>query len=277
MAEIAKLANTSGETYLVVQTRSVLACVLHWVLFFSVATLAVTGFYIADPKLYYGSGEAYQAFAMANVRTYHFIAAAFMVVSMLTRLYLSFTPSCHCDAKQVLPTFSNIKAALKLALYYTTLKGEHAHYRFVNPLGGLGIFMIALALLVMTVTGGLLYAHGANPAVWGWLAGGFLEDMLGGQQSVRNLHHVSMYALMFFVIIHVYMQIWKNSMFTEADIASIIAGYKVFPLKDIGHFADRYGIADLGHIPTAEELDKLSTPMPEGPGQFEEKYDRKTH
>ncbi|MBI5815021.1 MAG: Ni/Fe-hydrogenase, b-type cytochrome subunit [Nitrospinae bacterium] len=269
MATAAKRGDDTGEIYLVVQTRSVLACVLHWILFLSVVILVITGLYIADPEYYFGKGEAWQAFSMANVRMYHFLAACFMIASVFTRFYLAFTPSCNRDIWQFLPTPKNIVAAVKLAIFYLTLRGEHAHYRFVNPLGGLGIFMISLLILIQVITGIIMYSHGANPAIWGFGLIHSPEDALGGQQAVRMIHHLTLYALMFLVVIHVYTQIWKNSVFTEADIASIIAGYKVFPYKELGHFADIYGI-EHEKIPSMEVLDKASTEMPEGPGQKEE-------
>jgi len=132
----------SGDIHLVVRTRSILACILHWILFLSVATLVVTGLYIGDPSLYFGRGEAYQAFVMADMRTYHFYAASSMIVTLSARFYLAFTNSCNRDIKQFLPTPRNILNALKLAKYYLTLTGEHANYRFINPLGGIGVFII---------------------------------------------------------------------------------------------------------------------------------------
>lgn len=250
----------SEEIYLVVRTRSILACVLHWVLFVSVVTLTITGFYIAYPSYYFGQGEAYDAFAMADMRLYHFIAATFLLACLIGRFYLSLTESCNRDIKQFLPTPKNVWNALKLAKFFLTLRGEHAHYRFVNPLGGLGVFMMAAFMLVQVITGFLLFAPG-DTGVWWWSMIAPLNGLLGGQQNVRLIHHLTMYLLIFVIFIHVYMQIWKNSVFTESDISSIIAGYKVFPLSHIGHFADSYGlhIADLP--PTDEEMAEASKVM----------------
>jgi len=251
----------SGEIYLVVRTRSILACLMHWVLFLSVVTLTITGFYIADPSYYFGRGEAYQAFAMANMRLYHFIAATFMIACLLGRMYLAFTESCNHDIKQFLPTPKNVWNALKLGKFFLTLRGESAHYRFINPLGGIGVFMMAFLMLVQVITGFLLFIPGADPEVWWWASGSAMEGLFGGQQNIRLIHHLSMYGLIFVVIIHVYMQIWKNSVFTESDISSIIAGYKIFPISQIGHFADYYGLHLADRPPSREELEKKSTAM----------------
>lgn len=249
------------EIHLVVRTRSIFACIMHWVMFLSVVTLVITGFYIGWPDYYFGSGEAYQAFAMANMRYYHFIAAALLIFYMITRFYLGFTESCNKDIKQFLPTWKNIAGAYRLAKFFLILRGPHAEYRFVNPLGGIGVFMMATCMMILTVTGILMYVPGANPATWWWAMGSWMEGALGGSQTVRLIHHFTMYVLMFFVIIHVYMQIVKSTLFTEADIASIISGYKIFPISHIGHFADIYGIHLDDKPPSEKEMAKVSHAM----------------
>lgn len=249
------------DVYLVVRTRSILACVIHWVLFLSVVTLTITGLYIAWPVYYLGRGEAFNSFAMAEMRLYHFLAATALIVCLLARFYLSFTESCNRDIKQFIPTPRNIINAVRLGWFFLTLRGKSAHYRFVNPLGGIGIFLMAVFMFVLAATGFLLFVPGASPQTWGWAQGSALESLLGGQQNIRLIHHLTMYLLIFVVLIHVYMQIWKNSVFTESDISSIIAGYKIFPISQIGHFADYYGLHRDDAPPTAEEMERESKVM----------------
>ncbi|MBF0634957.1 MAG: Ni/Fe-hydrogenase, b-type cytochrome subunit [Nitrospinae bacterium] len=256
-----------GNIYLAVQTRSVFACLLHWVTVTAVVILVITGTYIGYPQYYYGRGEAFEAFAMADIRYYHFISADALIAAVMLRFYLAFTATCNRDIMQFIPTPSNVIGAAKLAFYYLTFYGKHAHYRFINPLGGLGVFMMAGLFVIQTVTGVAMYAHGADPCLWGWAGANWLVDSVGGAQNVRLLHSLSMYMLIFTVIVHVYMQIWKTSLFAEGDIASIIGGYKIFRYEDIGHFADRYGIRLTEQPPSKEKMAKASHAMPEGPGQ----------
>ncbi len=257
MAEI-QLNQDNSEIYLLVRTRSVLACVIHWVLFCSVITLVITGFYIANPSFYFGRGEAYQAFAMADMRYYHFMAAMFMIASLLSRFYLSFTASCNKDMKQFFPTPKNIVNAITLAVYFTTGHGKHKSYRFVNPLGGMGIFMMSVLFFLMVITGFLMYLPAENPNTFWYKTSFSITASLGGLQQVRLLHHTMMFVIIALVTIHVYMQIWKNTMFTESDISSIIAGYKLFPQKEIGHFHDYYGMRLHEKPPIEKDVEKTS-------------------
>lgn len=256
-----------GDIYLAVQTRSIFACLLHWITFTAVVILVITGTYIGYPQYYYGRGEAYDVFVMADIRYYHLLAAGVLIASVSLRFYLAFTASCNRDIMQFIPTPSNVIGAAKLAFYYLTLHGKHAHYRFINPLGGLGVFMMAGLFAIQTVTGVTMYAHGADPWLWGWAWGNWVVDAVGGTQNVRLIHNLSMYMLIFTIIIHVYMQIWKTSLFAEGDIASIIGGYKIFRYSDIGHFADRYGLRITEPPPSKEKMAKASHAMREGPGQ----------
>ncbi len=259
------LNQQDNEIYLVVRTRSILACLIHWVLFCSVVTLVITGFYIGYPRFYFGQGEAYQAFAMADIRYYHFVAASVMMVSLLSRFYLAFTTSCNKDMKQFFPTPKNIVNALKLAAYFITgHNGHRKSYRFVNPLGGIGVFLMSVSFATMVFTGLLMYLPAGNPNTIWYSMSFSLTAFLGGLQQVRLFHYTMMFVIISLAIIHVYMQIWKNAMFTESDISSIIAGYKLFPQKEIGHFDDYYGLRLREKPPSEKEMGKASVSV-DGP------------
>jgi len=186
-----------------------------------------------------------------------------MIVCLLARLYMSFTESCNKDIKQFVPTPTNVVNALKLAYYFTTGKGEHGHYGFINPLGGIGIFSMSVIMAFMVLTGFLLYLPAKSPESIFVAAAASITNLLGGLQIVRLLHHTAMYGLIFVVMIHVYMQIWKNNMFTESDISSIIGGYKIFPYSEIGHFADIYGLVLDEKPPSIAEIENASMTMKE--------------
>ena len=259
-------ASSEETVYLVVRIRSILACILHWVLFLSVVTLVITGYYIGNPVYYFGKGEAYQAFAMADMRTYHFVAATVLIMVLITRFYLSFTASCNKDIKRFLPTPKNVVNALKLAYFFATGKGESGHYRFINPLGGIGIFLMIVIMAFMFLSGFLLYMPAKDPDFFLVSLASSFANSLGGLQFLRLLHHTVMYGLIFVVVIHVYMQIWKSTMFTESDISSIIGGYKIFPYSEIDRFADIYGLVLDEKPPSIAEIESASAQAGKPPG-----------
>jgi Ni/Fe-hydrogenase 1 B-type cytochrome subunit len=228
--------------YRLVQVRTPFVCLLHWIIVLSVVTLCLTGLYIGSPSLLTGKGEAYATFAMAKVRFFHFLAANGLIISFLLRLYHSFSPSTRRDIMEIMPTPSNVKAALKLAYFYITGKGEHYHYRYINPLGGLSVFAVVFLSSVLIATGFTLYAQQANAITWWWMAWfpSLIERVFYGMSNVRFVHHLTMYVLLSVVVIHVYMKVYVDIAYKEADIASIISGYKVFHKDAIAKYEARY-------------------------------------
>ena len=228
--------------YHLIQVRTPFVCFLHWVIVTAMITLCLTGLYIGYPRLLVGTGEASEAFVMAKVRFYHFIAASGLLVSLLLRLYHSFSPTTRHDINEILPTPSNIVAAYRLTHYYITGKGEHYHYRYLNPLGGVSVFFIICFFALATVTGFTLYSEQANQITWGWMLWfpNMVVSLAGGMNNVRLAHHFVMYILITMVVIHIYMKLMVDIYFKEADIASIIAGYKVFHKDVIAKHQDRF-------------------------------------
>jgi len=221
---------SSRSTYHVVQVRTPFVCLFHWVMVLSVVALCLTGLYIGNPRFLAGQGEAYATFVMAKIRFIHFVAAYTLVVSLLLRLYHSFSPTTRHDIMDIIPTPKNVKAALKLMYFFVTGKGEHLHYRQVNPLGGMSVFVTVCLFAVMATTGFTLYSMQANAITWRWMAWFpfLVERIFFGMSNVRLVHHLSMYALLSVVVIHVYMTVYMDIVFKEGEIASIIGGYKVF-------------------------------------------------
>jgi len=247
MAEVQNNGLEAGEKevipdYVIVDVRTPFVCFLHWLLVAAMIVLSVTGFYIGYPDLLVGQGEAWQTFMMAKVRFVHFISAAVLIITLMLRLYFSFSPGCRRDILDILPTPKNIWMALKLAWFYITMKGEHAHFRFINPIGGIAIFLMINFFIIEIATGFTLYFQQADVITWGWAITmtDQIEIWMGGMTKVRLYHHLIMWILITMVTIHIYMQIWKDIFFDDAGIVSIIAGYKVFHRDVVDHHVDRY-------------------------------------
>ena len=63
-------------------------------------------------------------------------------------------------------------------------------------------------------------------SVGGWLLG------LMGLQSIRLYHHIGMYAIMFFAIIHIYISWWMDTVERNGVMGSIFGGYKFVTGKE---------------------------------------------
>ncbi|MBF0275652.1 MAG: Ni/Fe-hydrogenase, b-type cytochrome subunit [Nitrospinae bacterium] len=218
-----------------IKTKSGTIRFLHWSVFFSTVFLVITGFYIADPVLLFGQGEAYQAFVMAKVRFIHFISAIILDVSFLVRLYLAFFSTFHADWNEVIPTPKNFKEAIEESRYYWTFKGTLKEYRWVDPMDGIHFFGLHLVLVLQLFTGFAIYVSGIElttgiMGLWATtlhIATDWTLWAFGGLPGVRLVHHVTMWLVVVGAFIHIYTQIWKTIKLKRSDMSSIIGGYKL--------------------------------------------------
>jgi Ni/Fe-hydrogenase 1 B-type cytochrome subunit len=88
--------------------------------------------------------------------------------------------------------------------------------------------MFVLGATVMILTGFSLYAEQYG---WGsaWMnAFGWVNVLLGGSQTVRTIHHLTMWYLLLFTLIHVYMVFREDVMSGETVISTMINGIRMF-------------------------------------------------
>jgi len=212
-----------------VVTRNFTNRLIHWIVFFSVVVLLVTGYYIGNPTAVFGQGEPYQAFAMANIRLYHFYAAMVLDISLLVWLYLAFYSMYHRYWRDMLPTWTNIKGAWKVLTCYFTFEKPPFTPRF-DPLDGLGFLILILLMAFQLITGFQLYVDGLPPDYWFakviHLGTDWVSWLSGGRQNVRLLHHIVEWILLAGVIVHVYLQINKTIVWEDGHIGQIVGGYK---------------------------------------------------
>lgn len=200
--------------------------ITHWVNALSILTLSVTGFYIGAPFLGIPSGD--DVLPMAMMRFIHFVAGYIFTASVLFRIYWWFAGNKYARLNQFVPTtWGRVQNTVQCALFYGFMEDESPHSPGHTGMAGLSytvIFMLFLfevasgfALLHMANGGGIIYAIG----------GGWMLDILSAG-TIRMLHHVFMWCIWLFVIIHVYIS-WHNDIIERNGlISSIFSGYKFF-------------------------------------------------
>lgn len=218
----------------VVHVRNITNRVLHWLMFFSVMELLVTGYYIGNPILVYGQGEAYQATIMADIRYYHFVGAMVLDVSILIRVYLSFFSLYHRDWYELMPTPGNLKGAWGIMMSYITFK-RPPFFRHVDPFDGMMFLALQLFMVLQLFTGFQIYAHGLAPDYW-WtqfihLTTDWTVWAFGSLQHVRMVHHIMEWIVIAGIIVHVYIQIMKSVVWEDGHLSAIFGGYKYTNVK----------------------------------------------
>lgn len=211
----------------------------HWLTAGCIVILAITGYLIGSPLPSIG-GEASDHFMFGTVRFIHFAAGQVLAVAFLLRILIAIVGGpLHREifAPRVdRPRFRrDLVAELK---WYSFLRSEPNPTVGHNPTAQIVMFaLFTLPVVFMIVTGLSLYAEGLGAgstldSLFGWVG-----PALGGSQSMHTYHHVTMYALVVFAILHVYAVVREELLGGQSTLSVIVSGYRYYRGK--GHFEDR--------------------------------------
>ena len=202
----------------------------HWINALCMVVLAVTGYFIGKP-LPTVPGEAAENFVMGYIRFAHFAAAYLFAVGLLGRVYWAIVGNHH--AKQIfrLPItnpqwWSEVFFELRWYLFL-----EKLPYKYVghNPMGHLFMFLfVTVAAILMICTGFALYGEGMGLGSWQDRLFGWVIPLLGGSQATHSWHHLGMWGIVCFVILHVYAAVREDIMSRQTMISTMISGQRTF-------------------------------------------------
>jgi Ni/Fe-hydrogenase 1 B-type cytochrome subunit len=206
--------------------------VWHWVNALAIVVLAVTGYFIGTP-LPSTPGEASANFLMGYIRFAHFAAGQVLAFGLIGRVYWAFAGNHHARELFTVPLtrgayWAEVKAML---LWYLFIRPRPNQYVGHNPLARLMMFFGFLMLtLFMIVTGFALYGEGAQAGHWTHtLFTSWVIPLFGGNsQDVHTWHHLAAWAIVCFVILHVYAAIREDIMGRQSMVSTMISGYRTF-------------------------------------------------
>lgn len=202
----------------------------HWVNALSITVLAVTGYLISHP-LPSMPGEASAHFLMGYVRFTHFAAAYIFAIGFLGRIYWAFVGNHHASQLFRLPLLQKQwwKEVLYEARWYLFLVKSPKKYIGHNPLAQLFMFtFITLGSIFMIVTGFALYGQGAQAGSWASVCFGWVIPLFGQSQTVHTWHHLGMWWIVTFVIMHVYVAVREDIMSRQSMISTMVSGERMF-------------------------------------------------
>jgi len=202
----------------------------HWINALCIVVLCMTGYLIGTP-LPTMPGEASDNFLMGYIRFAHFAAAYILTVGFLGRIYWAFAGNRHARQLFIPPlTRENFRGALQEAKWYAFLKKESVKCAGHNPLAMFPMFFIfVLGMFFMIITGFALYGEGAGMGSWQYqMFSSWVIPLFGQSQDVHTWHHVGMWAMIIFVIVHVYAAIREDIMSRQSMISTMISGWRMF-------------------------------------------------
>jgi len=204
----------------------------HWVTFASVMVLSISGGYIADPFIIPPGGPF-----MTVMRFIHMTAAFSFLASGVLRTYWLFAGNRFARWTAFIPTNRSRATELFRQIgWYAFLRKEAPRVLGHNALAA-GTYFVVFVLFALQVLTGFALAgvHGAEPwaSLFGWVPG-----ILGGLQGVRLIHHLLMWAILAFMVHHVYSALLVDHWERNGLMASIFSGYKFVTRREIDEARD---------------------------------------
>lgn len=203
----------------------------HWTNAIAILVLAVTGYLIGSP-LPSVPGEASANFLMGWIRYLHFSAGYVLAVGFLLRIYWAFVGNGH--SRQIfLPPVWRRQFWRELwheMKWYAMIAKAPMKYSGHNPLATLAMHILFVwAIVFMIFTGFALYGEGTGMGSWQHtLFSDWLIPLFGQSQDVHSWHHLGMWAIICFVIIHVYAAVREDIMSRQSIISSMFSGWRTF-------------------------------------------------
>lgn len=202
----------------------------HWINALAIVVLCLSGYFIGAP-LPTMPGEASDHFLMGYIRFAHFAAGYVLAVGLLGRAYWALVGNHHARELFTLPLLQKAywREVLTMLKWYLFLIPRPSQYVGHNPLARLMMFMGFLLLtLFMIVTGFALYSEGAGAGSWQDKLFGWVIPLFGQSQDVHTWHRLGMWAMICFVMFHVYAAIREDIMGRQSIVSTMISGHRTF-------------------------------------------------
>ncbi len=198
----------------------------HWLNFFALETLAVTGYLIGRPLAIQGAAEASFSYWFGVVRFIHFLASYIFFFNFVFRLYWGFAGNQFASWKNFIiyrkEQVKEIRQVLKVVILQATVKPIRTIGH--NALAGFTYFLTFLAFAFQAMTGFGMYSAMSDawlPRLFAWVV-----PLMGGDFAVRQWHHMFMWFFVIFYMSHVYLVFYHDYVEGRGILSSMGGGWK---------------------------------------------------
>ncbi len=88
--------------------------------------------------------------------------------------------------------------------------------------------MFTLPLFFMVTTGFALYSEGAGRDSLEYALFGWVFSIWPNSQDIHTFHHLGMWVILVFVMVHIYVAVREDIMSRQSIISSMISGERLF-------------------------------------------------
>jgi len=203
----------------------------HWVNALAIVVLATSGYFIGTP-LPSVPGEASEHFLMGYIRFAHFAAGYILIIGFIGRLYWMIVG--NWIAREIF--FPHIYSAawwgelFHEVKWYAFIAKEPKKYAGHNPLATITMhIMFVWGITFMIFTGLALYGEGEGMASWQYrFFSSWVIPLLGNSQDVHTYHHLVMWVIVTFAMVHIYAAFREDVMSRQSIISTMVSGWRTF-------------------------------------------------
>ncbi len=200
----------------------------HWIRALSIVVLVITGFYIATPIISSAPNSEPTSFMYALFRSWHIIFGFVLIAVVILKSYLFIFARENKGERISFGDMLSVKTWIKQIGYYM-LVSKHPKLKGVyNPLQFAAYGGFYLMILILVITGLILYVHvfhdGLSALIY--IPMRFIEELVGGLAVARMLHHVTMWGVILFILVHIYLAIFNAIFGKEGGMDAIFSGLK---------------------------------------------------
>ena len=202
----------------------------HWLSALAIVVLCGTGFLIGRP-LPTLSGEASAHFLMGDIRFVHFSAGYVLAVGLLFRIYWAIIGNAHAREMFIVPVWDPQwwREFMFEIRWYLFLERYPRKYIGHNPAGQAAMFGFVVVLILMCLSGFAMYGEGLGEGSWASRYFGWMISLAGGNSlALHSWHRLGMWAMVLFVMVHIYTAIREDIMSKQSMISTIISGFRMF-------------------------------------------------
>lgn len=202
----------------------------HWINACCIVVLAVTGYLIAHPPLA-GEGEASDYFLLGNIRYIHFATAYIFAIAFIARIYWALVGNCHARELFFPPFYrpSWWRNLVRVISWYAFIRKEPIKSSGHNPMAQCTMFFLfVLGSIFMICSGFALYSEGQGKGSFFDTLFGWVIPLLGQSQDVHTFHHLGMWLLVVFSMIHIYAAVREDILSRQTMISTMTNGWRFF-------------------------------------------------
>ncbi len=225
-----------------VYMRTLPVRVCHWIIFLCFLILVATGLYIAHPYLL--APKTGDPFIMGSVRFTHFYTAIVFDIAFGAELFLILVGGRYERWDQYIPlSRKRWRSVIESSKYYLFLRRMPPMTIAHDGLDGI-VFLIGFLIeTVIILTGFAMWADITSYNSPLTLLS-FLIPLFGGFQMARYIHHITMWVMIFYVVLHVIRVVTMATIKRDGTFDSIVSGYRYVSPREVAAFEDAVSLDD---------------------------------